>query len=86
MEFIRTIRAKHQASVDASIQKQAEDFIRVEDFAGSLFIGFNGTPLVDIQEDWTVADVLKKLDAVRENYIHYRKEEEAPARTPASKH
>lgn len=81
MEFLKKIRDRHQASVDATIESQAEEIIRIEDFDGGLYIGYNGDTLVNIQEDWTADDILKKLKAMRENFIKHRKCIKAPVRT-----
>lgn len=69
MEFIRTLREKHQTARQADIQQQAEEVIRIADFADSLFIAFNGVPLFPIEESWTSKEILQQLTLLRDNYI-----------------
>ena len=40
------------------------------DLDNSMFIAFNGIPLVQIENDWTVPQILEKLSEVRKNYIN----------------
>jgi hypothetical protein len=70
MELIRTLREKSQTRKEASIQHQAEYLITLSDFADSLFIAFQGTPLVPINEEWTSKEIIEKLSEVRQNYIN----------------
>jgi hypothetical protein len=70
MELIRTIREKSQTRHENEIHRQAEDFITLSDFDSSLFIAFQGTPLVPINEEWTSKEIIEKLSEVRQNYIN----------------
>jgi len=70
MEFIRSIRKKHQTQRQADIQKQAEEIITVEDFDDSLFIAYNGTPFVPIENEWTTKEIIQQLSMLRKNYVN----------------
>lgn len=70
MEFIRTLRDKHQTAKQNDIAMQAEARIRVSDFDNTLFIAFDGTPLVPIEKDWTTKEIVQQLTIMRNNYIN----------------
>ena len=75
MEFIRTIREKRQTQRHAQIEKMAEDVIKVKDFAGSLYIAYNGTPFVPINPDWTTKEIIQELSILRSNFINAKMKE-----------
>jgi len=70
MEFIRTLKDKHQTARQNDIAMQAEARIRVSDFDNTLFIAFDGTPLVPIEKDWTTKEIVQQLSIMRNNYIN----------------
>ena len=70
MELIRTLREKAQTKRQHDIQQMSEEFITLSDFAGSIFIAFQGCPLVPIKEDWTSKQIVEELDKVRQNFIN----------------
>lgn len=70
MEFIRTLREKYATQRQDDIMKEAEEVIRVSDFADSLYISYCGTPLIQIEDDWTPKDILQKLSVMRHNYVN----------------
>lgn len=69
MEFIRTIKQKQQASKQENIQREAEETITLSDFDSTLYIAYQGTPLIAIEDDWTPKDIVQKLAVLRGNYI-----------------
>lgn len=73
MEFIRSLREKQQTARQNDIALQAEARIRISDFDDSLFIAFDGTPLLPIDKDWTTKEIIQQLSIVRNNYINSRK-------------
>lgn len=73
MEFIRSLREKHQTARENDIALQAEARIRISDFDNTLFIAFDGTPLLPIEKDWTTKEIIQQLSIVRNNYINSRK-------------
>lgn len=70
MEFIRTLREKSQTRHQVELQRQAEDFITLSDFDSSMYIAYQGTPLVPINEDWTSKEILQELYKIRQNFIN----------------
>ena len=75
MELIRTLREKSQTRKEEYISKQAEDLITLSDFADSLYIAFQGTPLVPVDEKWTSKEIIEELSKVRQNYINAKLQE-----------
>lgn len=70
MEFIRTLREKSQTRHQVELQRQAEDFITLSDFDSSMYIAYQGTPLIPINEDWTSKEILQELYKIRQNFIN----------------
>lgn len=70
MEFIRTLREKHQTKLQEDIHRQSEEVITLSDFDSSLYIVYNGTPLVPIKEEWTSKQIIEELAKIRQNYIN----------------
>lgn len=70
MEFIRTIRDKVQTKRQEEIHKLAEDVITLSDFDDSLYIAYEGTPFVPIDEDWTSKQIVERLSSLRQNFVN----------------
>lgn len=75
MEFIRTIREKSQTKREEQIQKMSEELITLSDFDSSLYIAYQGTPLIPVEESWTSKDILLELQKLRQNYINAKMKE-----------
>ena len=75
MEFIRTIREKSQTKRYASIVKEAERLITLDDFDDSIFIAYNGVPFVPIEKQWATKEIVEKLSELRHNYANARLKE-----------
>ena len=75
MELIRTLRNKRQTSLQQDIMRMAEDYITLSDFDNSMYISYNGIPLVPIEQDWTVPQILEKLSEIRQNYVNAKLKE-----------
>ena len=69
MEFSRTIKDRQVTKHQDDLMRQAEDKIYVSDFDNNLFIAYEGTPLIPIQEDWLPQDIIAELSKLRENYV-----------------
>lgn len=78
MEFIRTIREKQQTSRQKSIREQAHNCICLDDFDGNIYIAYNGTPLIPVEDSWTPQDILRKLEETRKGYINYEMKKAFP--------
>lgn len=72
MEFIRTLREKQRTSRQNDIIQEAHDSICLDDFDGKIFIAYNGTPLIPVEEKWTQKEILAKLEDTRNGYINYK--------------
>ena len=73
MELIRTLREKSQTKREEDIRRMSEEVITLADFDSSLFIAYQGTPLVPIEESWTSKEIFEELNKVRQNYIKSKK-------------
>ena len=70
MEFIRTLREKSQTKKEEEVQKMSEQVITLSDFDSSLYIAYNGTPFVPIDENWTSKEIVEELSKLRQNFIN----------------
>ena len=59
-----------QTRREDDFHRQAEDFITLSTFDSSLFIAYQGTPLVPIENDCTTQQIVEKLERVRQNYVN----------------
>lgn len=50
---------------------ECRSVIKVKDFDGELYIAVNNVPLLPIPQDWTAAQILERLDSLREGYTKY---------------
>lgn len=48
----------------------AEETITLSDFESDLYIAYNGTPFVPIQEDWTSKQIVEELAKLRQNFCN----------------
>ena len=69
MEFIRTLRERHQTQRQANMEEEAESVIRLADFADSLYIAYDGVPLIPIDKNWTTKEIIQQLSVLRNNYV-----------------
>lgn len=72
MEWIKTLRERQQSSKQNNITLQAHDSICLDDFDGKIYIAYNGTPMIRIEEKWTQKEILAKLEETRQGFINYR--------------
>jgi len=79
MEFIRTFREKSHTKRQEEIHKMAEETICLSDFADSIYIAYEGTPLIPVQADWTSRDIIQELSKVRQNFINSHLKQEGLA-------
>ena len=79
MEFIRTLfktdPEKQETKRQNTYRQQAEELITVTDFADSLYIAYNGTPLAPIDPSWTTKEIVQQLSVFRNNFINSRMRE-----------
>lgn len=72
MELIKTLRKKQQTSKQNNITMQAHECICLDDFDDKIYIAYNGTPLIPVEESWTQKEILTKLEETRKGYINYK--------------
>lgn len=72
MEFIRTLREKQMTSRQKNINEEANHVICLDDFDGKIYIAYNGTPIIPVEEKWTQKEILSKLEDIRTCYINYK--------------
>ena len=70
MKLIRSFKERNQTRREEFVHKQAEDLITLSDFDNTLFIAFQGTPLMPIKEEWTSKEIMEELNKVRQNFIN----------------
>ena len=79
MEFIRTLLKsdpeKQETKRQNTLRQQAEELITVTDFADSLYIAYNGTPLAPIDPSWTTKEIVQQLSVFRNNFINSKMDE-----------
>lgn len=78
MEFSRTIKDKQVTKHQDDLMRQAEDKIYLSDFDNNLYIAYDGTPLVPIQEDWLPQDIITELSKIRQNYVNNKMKSYTP--------
>lgn len=71
-EIFKAIKKKQQASRHNSIIQQAHSCICLDDFDNKVYIAYNGTPLIPVEDNWTQKEILNKLEDTREGYIAFR--------------
>ena len=70
MEFIRTLRERSQTRHEEEVQKMSERVITLSDFDSSLYIAYDGTPFVPIDDSWTSKQIVEELSKLRQNYVN----------------
>lgn len=78
MEFSRTLKEKQVTKHQDDILKQAEEKICLGDFNESLFIAYDGVPLIPVGEDWTPKHIVEELSKLRQNYVNSKMKNYAP--------
>ena len=69
MELIRTIREKRKVQRQLEIQQASEQDRRLADFDHDMYNAYIELPLVPIDRNWTVPQILEKLSEVRSNFV-----------------
>lgn len=75
MGFLRNLIEGSQTQQEERILKMAEEVITLSDFDSSMYIAYNGTPFVPINENWTSKQIMEELGKLRQNYINVKKKE-----------
>lgn len=75
MGFLRNLIEGSPTQQEERILKMAEEVITLSDFDSSMYIAYNGTPFVPINENWTSKQIMEELGKLRQNYINVKKKE-----------
>ena len=75
MGLIRKLREKFQARKKEEIFDMAVDLIRLKDFNNSVYIAYEGTPIIPVKDEWTSEEIVRELDKIRANYIEVKLKE-----------
>ena len=70
MEFTRTLKERQVTKHQDDILRTAEDKIRLADFDDTLFIAYDGIPLIPIEKDWMPNRIVEELSKLRQNYVN----------------
>lgn len=72
MKIIRIIKEKRLRHRKELIARMAEDTIRLSDFDGTVYIAYNGDPLIPMNPLWSSKDIIGELNKLRSNFINSR--------------
>ena len=77
MNIFSKLKQDRREAKERELKRQAHQRIGVRDFEGSLYIAYDGTPLVPVKDEWTPKDIVDKINILRVNYVKGRKNETA---------
>jgi hypothetical protein len=72
MEIIKHFKERRLAQKKEAIVRMAEDTIRLSDFDGTVYIAYNGDPLIPMNPLWSSKDIIGELNKLRSNFINSR--------------
>ena len=75
VEFIKNLKEKQKIKRRLEIKQQAEDTICLSDFNNQVYIAYNGTPLVVVEDSWKSQEIIQELHKLRDNFISARLKE-----------
>lgn len=75
VEFIKNLKEKQKIKRRLEIKQQAEDTICLSDFNNQVYIAYNGTPLVVVEDSWKSQEIIQELNKLRDNFISARLKE-----------
>ena len=75
VEFIKNLKEKQKIKRRLEITQQAEDTICLSDFNNQVYIAYNGTPLVVVEDSWKSQEIIQELHKLRDNFISARLKE-----------
>jgi hypothetical protein len=75
VEFIKNLKEKQKIKRKLEITQQAEDTICLSDFNNQVYIAYNGTPLVVVEDSWKSQEIIQELHKLRDNFISARLKE-----------
>ena len=75
VEFIKNLKEKQKIKRKLEITQQAEDTICLSDFNNQVYIAYNGTPLIVVEDSWKSQEIIQELHKLRDNFISARLKE-----------
>jgi len=75
VEFIKNLKERQKIKRKLEITQQAEDTICLSDFNNQVYIAYNGTPLVVVEDSWKSQEIIQELHKLRDNFISARLKE-----------
>ena len=69
MDLIRTIRERQQTKREDDIHRLSEELITLADFDSTLYIAYQGTPLIPLEASCTSEQIVQELAKVRRNFV-----------------
>ena len=75
VEFIKNLKEKQKIKRKLEITQQAEDTICLSDCNNQVYIAYNGTPLVVVEDSWKSQEIIQELHKLRDNFISARLKE-----------
>ena len=75
VEFIKNLKEKQKIKRKLEITQQAENTICLSDFNNQVYIAYNGTPLVVVEDSWKSQEIIQELHKLRDNFISARLKE-----------
>lgn len=75
VEFIKNLKEKQKIKRKLEITQQAEYTICLSDFNNQVYIAYNGTPLVVVEDSWKSQEIIQELHKLRDNFISARLKE-----------
>lgn len=76
MEFINNwynnMLERKQVNYNEALKDEARTKYTIKEFQNTLFIAFEGVPIIGFQPETTVKEILERLHHLQENYVKYK--------------
>lgn len=70
MKIFDNFKKRHQEAKETELMLQAKRRISSKSFKENLYISFDDTPIILIEENISPKEIVKKIKVLRENYVH----------------
>lgn len=74
MKWFESLKEEINRKREKSIRRLAEETVTLSDYAGRIYIAYNGVPLIVVNDDWSPKDILNKLTEIRVLYTTIKKD------------
>lgn len=72
LERRKAMIVKKQQQNTNILRQEAVMKYSIKEFQDSLFIAFEGVPIIGFPSDATVKDIMEKLHSLQDNYVEYK--------------